>query len=459
MIRKAILLGGVMLAVAGCGGKAGPRPNVIVVTLDTFRADRLGALGHPGKLTPNLDALAQEAALFAAAITPIGTTHPSHASMFTGKFPGGHGVRFNGDGLTESEQTLAERLSEQGYDTAGFVSKRTLFVRGGFEQGFRYTTDEKGETGTGQGAQRSGQEVNRLVTEWLDDDPDEPVFLWVHYFGAHSPYAWTDLARQRFGEPRGPLSDGATAELFYAYGSEELPATEENRAALNALYDGELAEVDRDVGALLRLLEERGVLKDAVVLVVGDHGQLLGEHGDVGHGFQLFDPVLRVPFLIWRSADRTGRLVGERVSLIDLLPTVLDLLGLESPRTPGRSLVPALEGRRFAEVPQFASVRSPKLSQGKVRGGGGGKGHDKSVAVYFGANKLILGEENRDVFDLSADPDELAPLDLTGGEGEGLLQKLLPHGLLHLMRERPSEEILDLPEDVLQEMRELGYIE
>ena len=457
---SALLLLGLPAAVSGCGQEPRSFPNLVLITLDTFRADRLGALGHPGGLTPRLDALASEGALFENAITPIGTTHPSHASMFTGLFPGGHGVRFNGDPLAEDHQTLAERLSAEGFTTAGFVSKRSLFVRGGFEQGFDHTSDSKGDRADGDAkrSQRSGREVNRLVDDWLDEGEVSPLFLWVHYFGAHSPYAPTPHSNNALQGYSGPLLEGASTELFQSYGSEALPATALNRAGLEALYDGEISEVDRDVGALLDSLKRRGLLDNAIVIVVADHGQLLGEQGEVGHGFQLWEPVLRIPFLIWQSSRVGAVRIRQRVSLVDVQPTVLDLLDLAAPVTPGRSLVPALLGARFSEEPQFASVRLPPLKQGKVKGASGQRPHARSVAVYFGAYKLILDDERQTLFNVMQDRGEQAPLNLESAE-PGSVEFLRPQGLLHLARERPQEELVDLAPEVLEEMRQLGYIE
>jgi arylsulfatase A-like enzyme len=233
-------LAGTLLWVIACAPE-GP-PNLVLVTLDTFRADRVGALGHPGALTP--------------------------------LYPAQHRVRFNAHRLDPAFVTLAELLRDAGYRTAAFVAMPTMLTYGGLAQGFETTSDH--------GRQfvptiRPGERVNRLAIDWLRQVGEGPIFLWVHYYETHSPYKRTahfqaQLARlaQSTGTPyRGPLRRGASTELFGSYGSEALPATEENRRLLGALYDGEVIETDRLVGALLEALEEEDRLDHAVVVVVG----------------------------------------------------------------------------------------------------------------------------------------------------------------------------------------------
>ncbi|MFH0945809.1 MAG: sulfatase [Planctomycetota bacterium] len=440
-----LLLG--LLAVQSCHRPAESRPNVILITLDTFRDDRIGPL------TPCLSRLAGESVRFLNTVTPIGTTHPAHASLFTGRYPGGHEVRFNGDRLDPDQVTLPELLSERGYSTAGFISKRSMFVRGGLEQGFLTRSDQPGDWTDGASRIRSGRDVNLMVEHWLDLGTDLPVFLWVHYFEAHSPYPPSPYSRRELADYHGPYEEGATTEQFYAYGSEEVPGTPENRRALEALYDGQVEEVDRRVGELLDLLDGQGLLENAIVIVVGDHGQLLGEHGEVGHGGRLWEPIMRVPLMIWDSTSRKAAGVEERVSLVDLLPTVAELLDLPRPATaPGRSLLPALRGRPLEPVTQFASVRMPKLKDRPSV-----KARD-AVAAYIGPLKLILEEESETLFDLELDPAEEQPLS-PNGQTLPALERLLKLARMHQARERPEGGPVDLPPDVLEELRQFGYID
>ena len=440
-----LLLG--LPAVPSCHPPQESRPNVILITLDTFRDDRIGPL------TPCLSRLAGESVRFENAVTTIGTTHPAHASMFTGRFPGGHHVRFNGDTLGPDQVTLPELLRDHGYSTAGFISKRSMFVRGGLEQGFQVTSDQPGDWTDGASRIRGGKDVNRMVEHWLDLGTSHPVFLWVHYFEAHSPYPQSAYSRRELADYHGPYAEGATTEQFYAFGSEQVPDTPENRRALEALYDGQVEEVDRRVGELLDLLEEQGLLDDAILIVVGDHGQLLGEHGEVGHGGRLWEPILRVPLLVWESSSRRPASVAERVSLVDLLPTLAEILDLRRPATaPGRSLLPAMRGRALDRTSQFASVRMPKLKDraaAKPR---------NAVATYFGPHKLILEEGSEMLFDLKLDPFEQHQIPLSD-LASPTLEQLRPLARMHQARERSDGGPVDLPPDILEELRQFGYID
>lgn len=439
---------------AGCAEPRDERPNLILFTLDTFRADRLAAYGNPNELTPALDKFARQAVVFDHAITPIGTTHPAHSSIFTGLYSGGHGVRFNGDRLDDSFFTLAERLAESGYDTAAFVSKYSL-IKSGISQGFATVSTKNPEKVKNPqfGKNNSGDWANREARQWIREDREAPVFLWLHYFDSHSPYPVTKTSEKRMRDYEGPYRHGASVGMFYAFGR-EVEASAENRSALEGLYDGQVVEVDRLVGAALTDLERRGVLENAVVVITADHGQLLGEHGRVGHGRKLWEPVMHVPLLIWRSGQLVSRRVEERVSLVDLFPTLLELGGLEAPDgVNGRSLVPILDGGGTAEIPYFAAVRTPKITNEVSTD------HEdrRAVAVYSGRWKLVLDGDEHFLFDLQADPDELEPLQETE-DGRTIVERLMPMALAHREHERPSEEPTELDPEVYEEMKALGYL-
>jgi arylsulfatase A-like enzyme len=460
-----IALAGTLFWVIACAPE-GP-PNLVLVTLDTFRADRLGALGHPGGLTPHLDELASESALFTRAVTPIGTTHPAHASLFTGLYPSKHRVRFNGQRLEPAFVTLAELLRDAGYRTAAFVAMPTMLTYGGLAQGFETTSDHGRLFAP---TIRPGAQVNRMAIDWLRQGGEGPIFLWVHYYETHSPYKRTahfraQLARlaQSTGTPyRGPLRRGASAELFVSYGSEALPATEENRRLLGALYDGEVIETDRLVGELLDALDKEGRLDHAVVAVVADHGQMLGEHGRIGHGYHLFEPVLQVPLLIWESQRRDGRVIDPRVSLIDLLPTLAELTAVAPPADlPGRSLAPAMRGEPLPEAEYFASVRVPRV-KGRQRGKKAREQtaellrEKRAVAVYHGAKKLMLDRDGARLFDLQTDPGEEHPV--TGEEARELIERLRELAVAHEAEDPDEAAPIELPKDVRLELEELGYL-
>jgi choline-sulfatase len=419
----------------GCAPE-GPPPNIVVITIDTLRADRVGAPG----LTPHIDALAAESAVFENAITPIGTTGPAHASLFTGLYPRAHGVRWNCDRLRKKFPTLAGMLSENGYETAAFVSWPHLIKEVKLGRGFEVRSDNRDTPPH----VRPGAAVNRKAAEWLDKARERPFFLWLHYYEVHTPYRLTDHARKQFEGYDGPYAEGATTDLFHAYGSKELPATAENRAAMNILYDGEVVEADLLVEEVLKKLESSGLRNDTVIVVTSDHGQLLGEHGTRGHGGRVWEEVLRIPLVVHDPRRDERPRIATRVSLLDLFPTVLEYARLPIPEdTPGRSLVSAIRGEPLGETLYLAETRTsdqfPQL-----------------VAAMEGPRKVIVASEGVRAFDLQSDPAEEEPVSFGRSD---VLAKLarIAKVVLETGSSTPSSEGLD--EETLEHLRSLGYAE
>jgi arylsulfatase A-like enzyme len=318
----------------------------VVVTLDTFRADRLGADPHSPEgfpsLTPNLDALAARGVRFDDAITASISTPPSHATIFTGLMPTAHGLRrLWGQALDPGQVTLAERLADHGFERAAFVSGLPLMRAAGLAQGFETYDDAFAVAGR----ERSARETNALVREWLAGRSDDRLFLWVHYFDPHMPYLAPREIQQRIA---GRTAEGA--EMLHAPvpAGTAIPATPpdpESARWMQGLYDAEVVETDAAFGTLMELLDEAGILDDAVVAVVADHGESLGEHGAWFGHWDVYDEVARVPMLL---ADPEGRHLGVVTSTVrtaDLVPTLLAWLGLPVPAgLDGRDLTPLVVG-------------------------------------------------------------------------------------------------------------------
>ncbi len=292
--------------------------NVLLVTLDTVRADRLGCYGYEPADTPTFDSLAERGVLFDDAITSVPLTLPAHATILTGLSPLGHGVRENGKHrLSDDNVTLAEVLRSHGYDTAAFVGCFVLDARFGLDQGFDLYDFEVTSDGNRPEMpdynERSASAVTDAVINWLDlrgsSEMDTPFFAWVHYFDPHLPYRSPLEHRPRFaGRP----------------------------------YDAEIAFADQELGRLLRRLEEGGLRERTIVLLVGDHGEALGEHGEPTHGMLLYEGTMRVPFVISCPSifDGPHRVDDRVVGLVDIRPTLEDLLGITTEgRQDGTSLV------------------------------------------------------------------------------------------------------------------------
>jgi arylsulfatase A-like enzyme len=278
--------------------------NVALITLDTTRADRLGAYGYEKAESPNLDRLAREGVRFADAVSPAPITLVAHASILTGLDPDHHGVRHNGAyRLDPSQLTLAEVLKANGYETAAFVSGFVLDARYGLAQGFdRY--DDRTEALPGQPfgglGERKAEATTAAALEWLGGrDESRPFFLWVHYYDPHTEYKPPEEYASRF--PTSP-------------------------------YDGEIAYMDSQIGRLVAEMEKSG--NDLLVLVAGDHGESFGEHLEHGHSRFLYESTQRVPLFLWSPGNllRPRVVEGTAVGLVDIFPTVLDLLGIAADR-------------------------------------------------------------------------------------------------------------------------------
>lgn len=301
------------------------KPNVIVVTIDTLRPDHLGCYGSKLSDTPNIDALARAAARFTEAYTPVPITLPAHTAIFTGSYPMATGMHdFSGNRLPPNSVTLARVLREHGYTTAAFIGSAVLDSRFGLNQGFETYFDyfdfsRLDETNLDQ-MERRGDLVADEALGWLKVNPRQPFFLWVHLYDPHHPYT-----------PPEPY-----ATRFRAHP-----------------YDGEIAFADTQFGRLVSFLKDRGLFSSSVVVLAGDHGEGLGEHGEKTHGFFIYNSTLHVPLLI-KLPGAAPRVMADEVSLVDVMPTVLQALGLPIPASvQGRSLLGQVLGRPSSSASQL----------------------------------------------------------------------------------------------------------
>jgi arylsulfatase A-like enzyme/tetratricopeptide (TPR) repeat protein len=284
--------------------------NVVVLTLDTLRADRLGCYGFHGIETPNIDAVASEGVLFEQATSTVPLTLPSHASIFTGLIPPHHGVRDNGGFFVEEKTTtLAERMKEGGYATGAFIGAWVLDSRWGLDQGFDVYSDRfdlsKYKVVNLGTVQKRGDEVMDLALAWLEGVRAEKFFAWVHLYDPHTPY-----------EPPEPFLSRYPGQK----------------------YLGEVAYTDQVVGRLVSWLKNAGVWDRTILVLLADHGESLGEHGENTHTFFVYDATLHVPLVVRTPWGDHGRSRAQ-VSTVDVMPTVLDLVGLPpQPEIDGHSL-------------------------------------------------------------------------------------------------------------------------
>nr|AUN36763.1 choline-sulfatase [uncultured bacterium] len=357
---------------------AASRPNVVLITLDTTRADRMGFLDANRALTPNLDALASQSVVFSRAYAQVPLTSPSHATMLTGTYPQFSHVNYMGDPLDKGLPFLPDILHRNGYRTAAFVGALVLEPRKlapGFERGFDvYDAGfhrRRGGEDHYQSVERRGEEVVNRALAWLSKRPTGPFFLWVHLYDPHDPYSPPEPYKTRFqADP----------------------------------YDGEIAYTDSVVGKLLAGLKVRGVFDRSVVTVAADHGEAFAEHGENHHGIFLYDETVHVPLLFKLPGRQIARTVENQVGLVDITPSILQAVHLPIPAAvQGKSLINFLaktppaasqkDSNTDSQMPVYSESRYGHLSFGW-----------SALKSWRTGKYLYIEAPERELYDLSADP-------------------------------------------------------
>jgi arylsulfatase A-like enzyme/Flp pilus assembly protein TadD len=348
--------------------KREPQANVLLITLDTTRADRLGCYGYEKARTPNLDSLAKNGVLFENVYCPVPLTLPSHCSILAGTYPFSHRVHNNGFYELGPEQfTLAEALKNRGMSTAAFVASFSVDSRFGLGQGFDLYDDtfQAELPFKPLNSERKAEDVAAAFLAWLEaGHAAEQFFSWVHFFDPHLPY-----------QPPSPYREEFAASL----------------------YDGEIAYMDEWVGKIIDGLKQKNLLGRTVIILAGDHGEAFGEKVETGHGVFLYEGTMRVPLIFYAENHLPpGRVVRSRVRLIDVMPSIIDLLGLPVPEScQGTSLIPYIEGRRKADLESYIETFYPRENFG----------WSELVGLVRGDWKYIRAPKP-ELYNLSADPGE-----------------------------------------------------
>ncbi|HEY2774378.1 MAG TPA: sulfatase [Candidatus Binatia bacterium] len=336
-------------AIVSCLPRGGsPHPNILLISIDTLRADHLGCYGYPVPTTPNIDAFAKASAvLFRTAVAAAPSTLPSHSSMFTSLLPEHHGAFFTRDKpLPADRRTIATILKGYGYRTASVNDGGQMDARYGVAQGF---DEYKTLPGTADAAKFS-----RTVSEafaWLDaNSRSGPWFLFLHSYETHHPYTperrYLDAVGDRYD---GPLPDAISTAILENINDHKLVGmTDADKRHIIACYDAEIRSMDESFGVLVDGLKKRGLFDDTLIVFTSDHGEELGEHTRMGwHSHALWDPILLVPLIV-ALPDRAsaGHTIGDQAREIDILPTVLDVIGAKpEPQAEGRSLMALVRGQ------------------------------------------------------------------------------------------------------------------
>jgi len=391
VVRSPTLLAAAVSLLAGCGSEApdgSARPNVLLVTIDTLRADRLGCYGAERPTSPNLDRLAAGGLVFDRAYSQAPWTLPAMASLMTSLHPSRHGAVERETRLPEAAPVLAEVLSEAGYRTAAVVSHIFVSRRYGFERGFDAFT----ETDVQESHHvASSARVTRQAIAALDEVGDGPFFLWAHYFDPHSDY----MAHEEHdfaGAYPGPLPRDVVLREVRGDPESLSPA---DVAYLEARYDGEIAFTDRWIGRLLSELETRGLAENTIVVVTADHGEQFLDHGELGHGRYCWDELVRVPLIVGGALPERlrGRRSDRVVETRSVPASLAELCGVGDHPFEGGGLLDGDEAGPGLAVVEGSHALGPD---------------DRRLSVVVGTWKLVrrLDDGGHELYDLEADPGE-----------------------------------------------------
>jgi arylsulfatase A-like enzyme len=426
--------------------ETGPRPNVLIYLVDTLRADRLGAYGNNKGLTPRLDRLAEEGIVFERAVGQSSWTLPAVASLFTGVWPLTHGAWKDDAQLPEELPILPQLLQAAGYHTGSFLTNGWIAADRGFDRGVDRFLRTGGYACEGDHAQTSA-----AVTEWLESvvakEDGRPFYLYIHAREPHAPYHPPERFRRRFAPAVTDL-EIATPDTLNAIKKEEIPPDSERLAQQLQLYDAEVACSDWAFENKMEILERLGVWDDTLVAFVGDHGEEFREHGSLTHGHSLYREMVGVPLILrLPSGEHGGLRIAWGGQHIDVMPTVLDYLGLPLPdHVRGRSLVAELPNSPGADElpPMFAASRDRLAS-----------------VVYQGwkaiASQRRLRSDSTQLYDLRADPDEQTDLAEALPVRTGYFLSMIRREML-ASKDVFKADSIEIDPETEAELRALGYL-
>ena len=451
--RRGLVLAALLLLLTGAAkpiaaGAAPPR-RILLISIDTLRADALSCYRAQTPGTPALDALAADSVVFRQARSAAPWTLPALASAMTGVSPQVHLATGLGDRVPARLTTIAEALRRAGYRTAALVSSPLLNRVSQLDQGFQEYTAFPGDSGT---KPADPDQLSSLASRWLRGNEKKKFFLWVHFYDPHTPYQPPAVYLQGKEPPPGMRRD-LTVEEHLAIRLRQRDPGPAEREWVRQLYQAEVRWVDAAVGSLLAELKRSGHYEDTLIVLLSDHGDELWEHGRVGHGHTLYEELLRVPFLVKLPGDPAGHRRGDvavPVSTASLAATILDLAGKPlPPRYPAApSLAPVLRGETV--------LPEPLLSTGVQR-------IEEQEAVVFDGFKLIRWERSgrQELYDIARDPEEISDLTASNPrkvkEGGLLLDRMDAESNRARKEMGLQRERVQLDPEAVKRLRALGY--
>ncbi len=393
--------------------------NVVLISIDTCRADYLSCYGYPRQTTPNIDALAAEGTVFENTISPVPITLPAHSSMLTGTIPPYHGVHYNGDyQLDQSSVTLAEILKDNGFTTGGIISAFVLDSKFGIDQGFDTYNDqfEEERRTAGDISERIGAEASRFALNWLDQNKNEKFFLFLHYFDPHGDYVPPEPFASEFADN---------------------------------LYAGEIAYTDHCIGLVLSKLKQLGLYDSTLIIITADHGEMLGEHGELSHLYFIYQSAMKVPLIFRLPGQRKSKRIEELVGIVDIVPTVCGLLGIEVPKqVQGQDLSPCLLGKVRPDRDRHMYCESLFPTK-----------YNASSLLGVVTNRFKYIQTTRpELYDLVKDPHENNNLIKQEPHEARILQDKLARMLEQAVRKNELDSKVELDAKSRERLASLGYV-
>jgi len=392
-----LILAIVVAAIVACLISRPRALNIILITIDTTRADRLGIYGYERPLTPNIDRFAAKAIVFEQAYCQVPITPPSHSTMLTGLYPRNHGVLVTGHRLPDSVTTLTEILKVHSYNTAAVIASFILAPEFNLNQGFDtyfYPVGKSAEHRADVQTDKAMEIIGKFT------EAKQPMFVWVHYYDPHTDYIpplktyWKYFLENPYSE-----RFDADAYKFREITSlsevgKRLPLPEELVLGSD-LYDGEIEYMDSEIGRLLDFIEQKGLLKSSVIVLVADHGESFRVSCPFEHSPRVYEELIHVPLILWIPTMKGHRRIDAQVELTDIMPTILDILGIkEKPKMDGVSLVSLIKGER-SKVKDFIFAET-----------------DKAIGQPYGAGHILtLKDQNyKLVFNMTTQKVQLFPV-------------------------------------------------
>ena len=457
-VLKGVLYGGAvaalgpMLWVSGCGRKRAQaeQRNVILVSIDTLRADHLGCYGYHRPTSPVLDEFAREGLLFEDVTASSPWTLPSHGTMLTGLYPNRHGLHSYNNVLPVGMRTIADIFKEKGIQTAAVVNSHCLTPRYGLHQGFEDYEYIKEILNL-----RKPSEVGSKAQQWLSSRGQKPFFLFLHYYDLHSDYASLPKYERQFVRPYQGRANGTTRQLImHRLGNVKFDQKAANH--LIDLYDASIRQIDDEIGKLLLHLRTEKLLDETMVIITSDHGEEFLEHGGVMHSQTQYQEMLKVPLMMRGPGLGQQKRINEIVSLVDLMPTILSVMGIEVPEgLDGTDLSGLWRQTNYKLPSRYVYAGASRMTGPLVKSRP--ELHDIQRAVRHPQYKMHYNKLTKEtqLFDLQNDPGEKADV---AGKHVALVESMMGQLERYMKVNQAGAKLPPLQAEEINKLKSLGYL-